>query len=354
MRVLQKTIRLAAAAAAACVLCLSSAGTACLAAGDPPDLISGDHAAAENKPLEAVSVNDDKAVLPERQEQNQPMPSENETASATEKYLAQMPEVRNCLQELDNNANSVFRKTEPVEADAFSIGTLGGYVLTEQAEYKVREMLSSVYEPGFTMGFMMLDIHSGRGISFNSDAPYYSASSTKASFVVSLVAARPDIIARNITYLTRITVNSDNNSYYMMEYNYGQDIHKDYAATAGVRLNLDEGGYALYSTEDLTRLWLANYDYFCTGEEGEQVGCWFETPVNSAIWSVLGNEYVTRSKSGWISGMLYNVSIDAGIVYAHDNPYVVVIMSDFPSAVEELQDTVRVLDDIHNEIVSGS
>ena len=295
---------------------------------------TGVPAKAEETPLKAIPVTAD----------------ENE-----EKYEIHLQTVKDRLQELDLNLRTVCTVPASLDdygsGDIFTFETLGGYTLPENRERDLREMLLSVYEPGYDMSFMLLDIRSGKGISFNSDTPYYSASSSKAGFVVSLCAVHPEVIDTSRSYLTQITVHSSNDYYYVLEYNYGQGIYEEYADTVGVDLKLDEGGYAEYSAEDLTRLWLANYDYFSTGANGDLVGCWFETPEYSAICSVVGSDYVSRTKSGWISGYIYNVSIDAGIVYAEDNPYVLVVMSSFPSAVEELQETVQLLNDIHEEMV---
>ena len=235
---------------------------------------------AEEEPLKAIPV------APEENETEEETESGENSGSYVEKYQIQLAEVKNCLQVLNNNPRTVCPVPDPAEdlgaGDVFTFETLGGYTLSEKREKELRDMLLTVYEPGYDMGFMMLDIHSGKGISFNSDTPYYSASSTKAGFVVSLCAACPSVINTNRKYLSNITVYSDNDSYYVLEYNYGQNIYKDYADTVGVNLNLDEGGYAEYSAEDLTRLWLANYDYFSTNANGDLVGCLFETPQYTA------------------------------------------------------------------------
>ena len=262
------------------------------------------------------------------------------------------PDAVRCLQELDRQklVNSERIGLEKNSDGSYAIGTYGDYPLSEDRVRALTDMLDSVYASGYTMGFIMMDLKTGEGIFFNPEKTYYSASSTKSSFVVSLAAERPDVADRRARELAMIAVNSDNDTYFMLEYDYGQDIHVNYAASVGVDLVMDEGGFADVSAEDLTRLWLADYSYFQTGEKGELVGSWFETPTYSAIVPVVGDKYVSRTKPGWIGGMLHNSSIDAGIVYEDGHPYVIAVMSDFPSYLEDLEETVALLAEIHEDM----
>ena len=262
------------------------------------------------------------------------------------------PDALRCLQELDKQKmmNSGTGTGAQSEDGSFVIGTTGGYVLSEDDRKLLQDMLNSVYVPGFTMGFLMMDLGTGEGVTFNTEQTYYSASSTKASFVVSLIRERPEAAEKNWQQLIQITTNSDNDSYFELEYDYGQDIHLNYAAGVGVNLAFDEGGFAEITAEDLARLWLANYDYFQTGQQGETVGQLFEAPTYSSICSLLGGMYVTRTKPGWIAGELHNASMDAGIIYADEHPYLMVVMTDFPSNLEDLGDTVVILDQLHRHM----
>lgn len=266
------------------------------------------------------------------------------------------PDALHCLQELDRQKllASLSDAEAQDEDGGYTIGTTGGFVLTKDEEKLLQDMLNSVYVPGYTMGFVMMDLGTGKGVTFNTEETYYSASSSKASFVVSLIKEHPEAADKRWQELIQVTVNSDNDSYFMLEYDYGQNIHVDYAADVGVKLVLDEGGFAEISAEDLARLWLANYDYFQTGQQGEAAGQLLETPTYSSICALLGGAYVTRTKPGWIAGELHNASMDAGIIYADEHPYLMVVMTDFPSNLEDLGDTVVILDNLHRRMVSGT
>ena len=267
-------------------------------------------------------------------------------------------EAAHCLEALDDNECSISRVTsDDVYGDTkrlFDIQTLGEWTLPEDLRQELEQMLVSVYAPGYTMGFLMMDIRSGNGVCFNSDAVYYSASSSKASFVVSLIREHPEVLEKKWSALSQVTVDSNNDQYFVLEYDYGQQIHLDYAKSVGVDLQLDEGGFADVSAEDLARLWLANYDFFSSSADGEAAGELFESQAYSAIKAVFMDTCMTRSKSGWIAGMLHNSSIDAGIVYAEGHPYVLVIMSDFPDSLEDLYDTARLLDRVHEKSIPAA
>lgn len=265
------------------------------------------------------------------------------------------PEVVHCLRELDDNDRSISKVTSDdvysSKKDLFDVRTIGEWELSGELKQELEQMLVSVYAPGYTMGFLMMDIHSGKGICFNSDTKFYSASSTKSSYIVSLLVTHPDVLEKKSGVLSQISVDSDNDWYFTLEYDYGQQFHIDYAKSVGVDLELDEGGFADVSAEDLARLWLANYVYFNSGKDGAAAGELFEEQAYSAIKAVFMNTCMTRSKSGWIGGMLHNSSIDAGIVYAEGHPYVLAVMSDFPDDLEDLYETVELLDRVHEEIV---
>ena len=265
--------------------------------------------------------------------------------------------VRSCLQELDADAlvpDPGSRKSGARDASknggspVFWLRTLGDYTLTEDDENRISDMLEAVYSSGYSMGFVLLDIRSGKGLCYNSRYAYYSASSAKASFVVSLAMNRPEIIRDCADDMEGITVYSDNEIYAVMQEIYGLDYYEDFAASVGVHPDLSDGGYAFFTAEDLARLWLGNYLYFSSGKEGRIVGSWFENPEESSVNDVLGKKYRTRTKAGWID--LYGdycVTVDAGIVYAGGDPYIIVLMSDFPSSLQSLNEAVKALDKVH-------
>ena len=66
----------------------------------------------------------------------------------------------------------------------------------------------------------------------------------------------------------------------------------------------------------------------------------------------MGELYTTRSKGGWLvdEDPDHAVSIDAGIVYADNGPYIVVIMSRVPSSLEYLRPIMEALENVHSSM----
>ena len=79
------------------------------------------------------------------------------------------------------------------------------------------------------------------------------------------------------------------------------------------------------------------------------MGALFETPNRSAIQPVLGKAYKTQTKGGWIAERV-SASADAGIVYAGKHPYVLALVSDYPSDLRKLEPYVALMNRIHMEL----
>jgi len=233
---------------------------------------------------------------------------------------------------------------------------IGGYSPSSEISSEVSSMIDAIADDGYDVGFLVLDIRTGAGAAYNTNEVFYSASTSKAAYVVSLASYSPDDAFENESKILDVTENSSNESYSYLVHNFGLDYYKEWCEKAGIDSSVTSGGYADYSAEDLALLWLLNYQYFISGDSGETVASWFENPATSAIHSVLGTEYTTQSKAGWCYSSDgtddYTSTNDAGIVYAGDYPYICVIMTNYPSDVNYLKDYIPVLNDIHEDLIS--
>lgn len=250
--------------------------------------------------------------------------------------------------------------------NTIEISTTGGYpfALGEEEE-ALLSALDSLREQGYNVGFVMMDLSTGYGVSCNPDMTFYSASSIKAPYVVSLAAAYPEAIeAWEPTMRTAIEY-SDNDAYFALRSAFGADCLRQWCEDAGVDPSIcDEWStmrqeptwFPDYSTKTLAKLWLQNYEYLESGsEQVEVVDSLFSSTYNSAIYACLGSTTEVRTKGGWISEEGYATTSDAGIVYAGENgnsPYLLVIMSDIPRDSTQLEPLVYALNDIHDAIGS--
>ena len=231
---------------------------------------------------------------------------------------------------------------------------LGGFRPTRETRSEIRKLVSEIRESGRQVSFLMLDIDSGKGVAYNEGQQFYSASTVKGPFVASLIREDAERLDSEENTIRRILEYSDNDSYGLLFNRYGAQACKDMAKSYGYEMEFTDCWYTKYTSEELGRLWLGCYDTFAEGKEGEELGELFENPERSAIRKALGEECATRSKGGWISERGYCVTNDAGIVYADNGPYILVIMSDYPSRMDELEPIAESLHLAHKEIKAQS
>lgn len=224
----------------------------------------------------------------------------------------------------------------------------GGVTLTDHVKNLLAEALDTTNGNDFS--FLLADLTDNKGIAYNIDEDFYSASSIKGPYVASLVASDPDILSDNqeSSEIENILLYSDNTCYERMVNTYGFTPLMDWSDEAGADLEITAYDYTYYSARTLAKLWIRNYEYFTSDTTGKQLAEEFEQPETSSIHETLGDMYTTQSKAGWIADPDCNSACDAGIVYADNGPYVLVVMSDLPASLESLDPLVTLLDQLHS------
>ena len=273
-----------------------------------------------------------------------PAPKEPEiqTAAVSPKTkLTDEEQIENCFANLDTLTG------EP------EFESLGGYMPPEEQLQTVRELVREINSGGFSIGFILMDISTGKGIAHNAKEEFYSASSVKGPYMVSLIAHKKDVLNEWGDIITEIAHTSDNGCYSKLYREFGPDYYNDWCDQAQASAYMyNDYQYTYYSPEGLARLWMLNYKFFTTDPDmGETAGELFENPEYSLIHKTLYPIYKTRSKSGWIN--LGEVSaIDSGIIYAGDHPYLLTVLSNFGGDIEKFTPLAYELEKIHQDIVS--
>lgn len=188
-----------------------------------------------------------------------------------------------------------------------------------------------------SVGFVMLDVDSGLGISYNVDQDVYTASTIKAAYVdYMLEEYGSDSFTNNIiTCVENALTWSDNNSYYTLRETYGDDDFNQWMKGLGVDITQDDyldtdPYYPRISARELTRLW-ANIYTFVDG--GSDDAAWFESLMTETETSFIrdgidASGVTVANKAGWIGEVGYNAVNDAAIVTTSDgHTYLMVIMS---------------------------
>lgn len=226
---------------------------------------------------------------------------------------------------------------------------IGGYVPSDEA-------LSALYEAmdglSYEFSFLLVDINTGEGLAYNLDEIYYTASSIKGPFAASFCDLDPEAASNWENSIISMLQNSDNDAYAALDNTYHRTYIRQWCEQLGLDLNPFAYKYPHINCRQMAALWLRSYEFFESGEWGAQVASWYEDPNISAIHTMLGDQYVTRSKGGWYvdEDPYRTCTVDAGIVYADNGPYIVVIMSKVPSSMDYLNPIAAALDIAHQDM----
>lgn len=227
--------------------------------------------------------------------------------------------------------------------------TFGGF---EPGEEVMQQLQQASDDLLYRHSFIMIDINTGRGVGYNLDEVYYTASSIKGPFAASFCALAPEIAVDWESTIINMLQFSDNDAYRVLNDTYHRTYIQEWAAQSCVDPAPFAWKYPHISARQMAALWLRNYEFFEQDEWGAQVGSWFESPEYSIINETVGELYTTRSKGGWLTDEDpdHAVSIDAGIVYADNGPYIVVIMSRVPSSLAYLGPIMEALENVHSSM----
>jgi hypothetical protein len=238
-------------------------------------------------------------------------------------------------------------------SSARELTSFGGYAPSAATRAAIQQALDSGYSRrGYQAGFIMVDLYTGEGIAYNPNSRFYSASTVKGPYVASLVSTNPSSYQRYSSVMASTITVSSNEGYSQLWRAYGAAPLRTWCSEAGVNPAIVSEQYIWYTPGELGLLWLRNYRFFTSNQSYvAQARSWFASPSNSMIHAELGGSYTTYSKPGWnwVSGR--EATNDAGIVYAGDHPYLVVILTNAPARFDDTRPLVRAIDQAHREMV---
>ncbi len=232
------------------------------------------------------------------------------------------------------------------------ITTFGDYDPGITTLEQIGEALAELDESGYDVGFVLVDLRTGRGIAFNPDQTFYTASSIKGPYAASFCALNPDSVENWENTIQNMLINSDNDAYTSLNGAYGRQYIKQWCEEAGIDPSPCNYKYPYLSSRDMSLLWLRNYEFFITDPVGQEVCEWFQEPTYSVIREVVGEMYITQSKGGWLvdEEPRHRTTCDSGIVYADNGTYIVSITSDVPSTFDPLIPLMEALNAAHDEM----
>lgn len=234
--------------------------------------------------------------------------------------------------------------------------TYNGFLPSPSVVNPLDDLIDDIRMDGYSLGFVVMDLTTGRTLMYNADTEFYSASTIKAFYVASLADALPELLDEEWPHalMEAAVMMSDNDAYQELGTTYGQQYLKDWVVHAGV--DESKGNwYPDYCARDMARLWVENYWWFDHSETGREVSAFYESPNMSAIRELVDEDMLTRTKAGWIADIEGDHDLRAtnegGIIYDGDHPYLVSVMTDEPADFHVLGEVMQALMDVHADMV---
>ena len=235
---------------------------------------------------------------------------------------------------------------------AREVVTFGGWTAPAEAIERVEQAIAGVRTWGYDIGFVMLDLATGKGASYNADRTFYAASSIKAHYIAAVAEAHPEVLSEQRTPIEEVLFRSSDVWYKYLRGIYGNAPIEQWCATSGSRMALSQTTWVFHTPREFARLWLRDWLFFDGSDTGAELAGWYTTPSWSAM-AMRADGVRVASKAGYVAngvGSPYNASCDGGIVYAANGSYVLAVMSNIPAYLPMLEDTVRAIDALHAEV----
>lgn len=213
----------------------------------------------------------------------------------------------------------------------------------------------AMWNAGFDIGFLLLDIYSGTVVTGNPNKYFYSASTLKGPYACAIALKDPYRAADHKDLIWSTISQSNNETYLSLRNMFGSGAMSSYMSEAGVSGVSPSENYTDERVKDLAKLWVRNHEYFCQGEANASwLRPYFRHTNNSYINASIGYRHIVYSKAGWEWGPTSHhvVFNDGGIVMKAGAPYILVILSNGRSGTDDgkLQAFVRDLDAAHTEL----
>lgn len=226
------------------------------------------------------------------------------------------------------------------------------YVMSDGVYQRLVSAIRNFTSMGAGVGFLMMDLTTGQGVTYGIDDVYYGASTVKGPYVTS--ACKYGGLSPCNGLAHDAIVWSDNEAYGLLRSEFGNGCFARFCNE--LQTTYDRYSKWPYTTaRELASLWTGMYDYFISDSDGSAAtASLYMQSYMSSINRCMSGSATVYSKPGWMgggssTGPIYN---DAGIVVVGDRPYVVSIVSSgnfgWPGQMDSL---VRALDNVHSEMM---
>lgn len=235
---------------------------------------------------------------------------------------------------------------------------------------QLSQAIYNIKQNGYEVGFALYDVNTGISITYNADSAFYSASSIKGPYVVSLVRYELGSSASSESKrISNILLWSDNDSYSSLRDAYGdscfaslanasgatsiaatgatEDIQNAMASQSGSNgTAITDNKYEFYSANQLLALWRESYSFLTSSDPGaEWLTEQFDSPEISAISTAASSIGTTWSKAGWYpeEAAGYGTTVDAGVIRTNTGDVVLAVLTNDPEDFATLESIVSPL-----------
>lgn len=244
----------------------------------------------------------------------------------------------------DADALFIFGEAIDSASDKKELETFGGFELEAKNQSLLQAEIDKISVKGYDLGFVVMNMNSLSGFSYNADERIYSASTIKGPYVTSLVVGDNSLLEKEKVRIDATLIRSSNVDYESLRDQYGDSCFVDFVSSTGSDFEIDTTrNFQFVTPRALAHMWASSYVFFESGETGEKLGAIFEKPEISPIRKVFSDNFTTRSKAGWVEKNNIRVTNDAGIVYTDNGDYVIVIMTTAPIDFKIVENMAEVI-----------
>lgn len=224
--------------------------------------------------------------------------------------------------------------------------------LSEEQQESLAAATQNIEDGGYTVGFTLINLNTGKGIAYNLDSRVYGASSFKGPYAAYLCqhlgdndasypsgseAAGSGVSSSIYSLMQPMILYSDNSAFNSLRNTYDSVGFAEWLNSCGVDSEImHDTHFPRYSTRESTLLWLRTYQYLKTNTPTAQnlASLYGQTNVSFIRSGVSGDDKVEAvlNKAGWCAGSeRFTGLCDAGLIKCTDGTtYLMSTMTNSP------------------------
>ena len=224
--------------------------------------------------------------------------------------------------------------------------------LSEEQQESLAAATQNIEGGGYTVGFTLINLNTGKGIAYNLDSRVYGASSFKGPYAAFLCqhlgdndasypsgseATGSGVSSSIYSLMQPMILYSDNSAFSSLRNTYDSAGFAEWLNSCGVDSEImHDTHFPRYSTRESTLLWLRTYQYLKTNTPTAQnlASLYEQTNVSFIRSGVSGDDKVEAvlNKAGWCAGSeRFTGLCDAGLIKCTDGTtYLMSTMTNSP------------------------